>query len=216
MLVSVGWLGGLQTWAGKWIIEGYNLTALQRTLEFEEELAERFGGGTATARSKDIESDTEELEDDVEHDNHSAASEIRKKYEKKLAARDGKGSQPLSGSKEAKEPPPSGAGFNFRGIISSCFEAHLTVYVELEEKTLMENLEKLVQEETWEAEEGSQTNILSSSTQGNSWETVCSPTQSGYGWGMVEKRFPAIPASRMDWVWNWDRWGSFLVTLVKT
>lgn len=35
--------------------------------------------------------------------------------------------------------------FNFRGIISSCFEAHLAVYVELEEKTLMEHLEKLVQ-----------------------------------------------------------------------
>jgi len=35
--------------------------------------------------------------------------------------------------------------FNFRGIISSCFEPHLTVYVELEEKTLMESLEKLVQ-----------------------------------------------------------------------
>lgn len=35
--------------------------------------------------------------------------------------------------------------FNFRGIISSCFEPHLTVYIELEEKTLMENLEKLVQ-----------------------------------------------------------------------
>lgn len=77
--------------------------------------------------------------------------------------------------------------FNFRGIISSCFEVHLTVYVELEEKTLMEHLEKLVQvilhfqnvikileyisynaiyqEETWETEEGSQTNILSSSMQ---------------------------------------------------
>lgn len=55
--------------------------------------------------------------------------------------------------------------FNFRGIISSCFEPHLTVYVELEEKTLMEHLEKLVQEETWDTEEGSQTNILSSSMQ---------------------------------------------------
>lgn len=84
--------------------------------------------------------------------------------------------------------------FNFRGIISSCFEPHLTVYVELEEKTLMESLEKLVQviwldsisfanrlnnsltsfchfhllklqEETWDIEEGSQTHILSSSMQ---------------------------------------------------
>jgi hypothetical protein len=35
--------------------------------------------------------------------------------------------------------------FNFRGIVSSCFEPHLTVYVELEEKTLMDSLEKLVQ-----------------------------------------------------------------------
>ncbi|KAG5524526.1 hypothetical protein RHGRI_031253 [Rhododendron griersonianum] len=55
--------------------------------------------------------------------------------------------------------------FNFRGIISSCFELHMAVYVELEEKTLMENLEKLVQEETWDIEEGTQTNILSSSMQ---------------------------------------------------
>ncbi|CAN0902402.1 Vacuolar protein sorting-associated protein 53 A [Linum grandiflorum] len=37
------------------------------------------------------------------------------------------------------------AGFNFRGIISSYFEPYLTSYVELEQKTLMENLEKLVQ-----------------------------------------------------------------------
>ncbi|KAL0340764.1 UNVERIFIED_CONTAM: Vacuolar protein sorting-associated protein 53 A [Sesamum radiatum] len=58
-----------------------------------------------------------------------------------------------------------GAGFNFRGIISSCFEPYLMVYVELEEKTLMEHLEKLVQEETWDVEDGSQTNILSSSIQ---------------------------------------------------
>lgn len=35
--------------------------------------------------------------------------------------------------------------FNFRGIISSCFEPYLAVYVELEEKSLMEHLEKLVQ-----------------------------------------------------------------------
>ncbi|XP_073016173.1 vacuolar protein sorting-associated protein 53 A-like [Primulina eburnea] len=58
-----------------------------------------------------------------------------------------------------------GAGFNFQGIISSCFEPYLTLYVELEEKTLMEHLEKLVREETWETEEGNQNNILSSSMQ---------------------------------------------------
>ncbi|KAF3548745.1 hypothetical protein DY000_02010320 [Brassica cretica] len=55
--------------------------------------------------------------------------------------------------------------FNFRGIISSCFEPHLTPYIELEEKTLMEHLEKVVQEETWDIEYGSQNNVLHSSTQ---------------------------------------------------
>lgn len=35
--------------------------------------------------------------------------------------------------------------FDFNGVISSCFEPHLGSYVELEEKTLMETLEKLIQ-----------------------------------------------------------------------
>lgn len=33
----------------------------------------------------------------------------------------------------------------FRGSISSCFEAHLSLYVDLEERTLMEVLDKLIQ-----------------------------------------------------------------------
>ncbi|KAG8390647.1 hypothetical protein BUALT_Bualt01G0105400 [Buddleja alternifolia] len=104
---------------------GTLLLALQRTLEFEEELAEKFGGGS---RGRESGSDIGEQD----------------------------------GHKDFSVPD---AGFNFRGIISSCFEPYLTVYVELEEKTLMEHLEKLVQEETWDIEEGSQNNILSSSMQ---------------------------------------------------
>lgn len=136
---------------------GTLLLALQRTLEFEEELAEKFGGDT---RRKDIGSDIEEV--DKGENNSQTVSDIRKKYEKKLAANQGSGTEEKDGNKDLSVP---GAGFNFRGIISSCFEPHLTVYVELEEKTLMENLEKLVQEETWDIEEGSQTNVLSSSVQ---------------------------------------------------
>ncbi|XXG68435.1 hypothetical protein AAC387_Pa06g1522 [Persea americana] len=135
------------------------LTALQRTLEFEEELAEKFSGGTVGSRNRESESEIEEI--DKGESNNPAISEIRKKYEKKLAPPHG--TDPDNNSHKDLSVP--GAGFNFRGIISSCFEPHLTVYVELEEKTLMENLEKLVQEETWETEEGSQTNILSSSMQ---------------------------------------------------
>uniref|UniRef100_A0A7C9ER58 Uncharacterized protein n=1 Tax=Opuntia streptacantha TaxID=393608 RepID=A0A7C9ER58_OPUST len=136
---------------------GTLLMALQRTLEFEEELAEKFGGSSQT---KETRSDADDL--DKGENTSQSVSDIRKKYEKKLAAHQESGNDEKDSKKEYSVP---GAGFNFRGIISSCFEPHLTVYVELEEKTLMEHLEKLVQEETWDAEEGSQTNILSSSMQ---------------------------------------------------
>ncbi|XP_057980569.1 vacuolar protein sorting-associated protein 53 A isoform X2 [Malania oleifera] len=134
---------------------GTLLLALQRTLEFEEELAEKFGG----VRSREIGSDIEETEGE---NKSQIVSDIRKKYEKKLAAHQGSGINENDGHRDLPVP---GAGFNFHGIISSCFEPHLVVYIELEEKTLMENLEKLVQEETWEIEESGQTNILSSSMQ---------------------------------------------------
>ncbi|RDX83535.1 Vacuolar protein sorting-associated protein 53 A, partial [Mucuna pruriens] len=136
---------------------GALLLALQRTLEFEDELAEKFGGGT---QNREIGNEIEEIGRGT--NSSSNALDIRKKYEKKLAAHQGGGSEEKDGSKDLAVP---GAGFNFRGIISSCFEPHLTVYVELEEKTLMESLEKLVQEETWDIEEGSQSSVLSSSMQ---------------------------------------------------
>ncbi|XP_008793539.2 vacuolar protein sorting-associated protein 53 A [Phoenix dactylifera] len=139
---------------------GTLLLALQRTLEFEEELAEKFSGGTTGSQNREFEGDAEETDEGEKH--NLLVSDIRKKYEKKLALHRG-GTEPEKDKYKDLSVP--GAGFNFRGIISSCFEPHLAVYVELEEKTLMEHLEKLVQEETWETEEGSQTNILSSSMQ---------------------------------------------------
>ncbi|GAV83547.1 Vps53_N domain-containing protein [Cephalotus follicularis] len=136
---------------------GTLLLALQRTLEFEDELAEKFGGGS---RSREIGTEIEEI--DKGESNNQNVSDIKKKYERKLAAHQESKTDEKDVNNYLSGP---GAGFNFRGIISSCFERHLTVYVELEEKTLMENLEKLVQEETWDIEEGSQNNVLSSSMQ---------------------------------------------------
>ncbi|XP_028099859.1 vacuolar protein sorting-associated protein 53 A-like [Camellia sinensis] len=130
--------------------------ALQRTLEFEEELAEKFGDST---HGRETGNDNEET--GRGGNNSQTVSDIRKKYEKKLAAHQGSESE----EKDRQKDLVPGAGFNFHGIVSSCFEPHLTVYVELEERTLMENLEKLVQEETWDIEEGNQTNILPSSMQ---------------------------------------------------
>ncbi|KAM4071352.1 hypothetical protein ACB094_11G056000 [Castanea mollissima] len=136
---------------------GTLLMALQRTLEFEDELAEKFGGGT---RSREIGNEIEKI--GTGQSSSQSISDIRKKYERKLAAHQDSGTDEHDRNKDLSVP---GAGFNFRGIISSCFEPHLIICVELEEKTLMENLEKLVQEETWDIEEGSQNNVLSSSMQ---------------------------------------------------
>lgn len=64
------------------------LQALQRTLEFEDELAEKFGGGT---QSREVGNEIEEI--GRGGNSGSSASDIRKKYEKKLAAHQGSGSE---------------------------------------------------------------------------------------------------------------------------
>ncbi|ANM60115.1 Membrane trafficking VPS53 family protein [Arabidopsis thaliana] len=137
------------------------LLALQSTVEFEKELEKKFGGGVPT---KDIEDDIEEI--GTWEDNSQNISKIRKKYEKKFAASQETEENGFQQEKTGnKDLSVTGAGFNFRGMISSCFEPHLTPYIELEEKTLMDDLEKIVQEESWDVEDGSQNNVLSSSTQ---------------------------------------------------
>jgi len=60
------------------------LQALQRTLEFEDELAEKFGGGT---QNREIANEIEEIGRGTNSSN--SALDIRKKYEKKLAAHQG-------------------------------------------------------------------------------------------------------------------------------
>lgn len=143
------------------------LQTLKSTTEFEKDLATAFGEGNDPTVSKDVDSADES--DDVQpggEDEHSASA-IRKKYEKQLAEKAGRNAQSSSGTEDSssKAPASSPIQLSFYGIISSCFEPHMSAYVELEERTLIESVDKLVQTESWEAEEGSQTNILSSSTQ---------------------------------------------------
>lgn len=61
--------------------------ALQRTLEFEEEMAEKFSGGTASTHDKELGSDVEET--GLGESNKQIVLDIRKKYEKKLAVQHG-------------------------------------------------------------------------------------------------------------------------------
>ncbi|KAL0403453.1 UNVERIFIED_CONTAM: Vacuolar protein sorting-associated protein 53 A [Sesamum radiatum] len=59
---------------------GTLLLALQRTLEFEEELAEKFGAGSGSRESGN------DIGESNSENSNQAVSDIRKKYEKKLAA----------------------------------------------------------------------------------------------------------------------------------
>ena len=66
--------------------------ALQRTLEFEEELAKKFSGGTTNSRSREYGNDVDDV-DEGENSNKRIVSDIQKKYEKKLALHRGGGTE---------------------------------------------------------------------------------------------------------------------------
>lgn len=61
-----------------------HVQALQRTIEFEEELADKFGG---SGSSRTVTDGFEET--DTTENNNQTVLDIRKKYEKKLAAHQG-------------------------------------------------------------------------------------------------------------------------------
>ncbi|CAE5959889.1 unnamed protein product [Arabidopsis arenosa] len=110
------------------------LQELERTLKFELELEMKFGGGVPTKHIGD------DIEETVDGESYSPnVSEIHMKF---------------AANHDLVET------INLRGIISSCFEPHLTHYIEEE---LMQYLEKVVQEETWDTDEENLNNILSSS-----------------------------------------------------
>ncbi|KAL9271980.1 Vacuolar protein sorting-associated protein 53 A-like protein [Drosera capensis] len=69
--------------------------ALQRTLEFEEELAEKFGGNT---QSRETKGDADDM--DKGESNSRLVTDIRKKYEKKLAAHQRDGNEEKDGHKD--------------------------------------------------------------------------------------------------------------------
>nr|GEY74689.1 membrane trafficking VPS53 family protein [Tanacetum cinerariifolium] len=110
--------------------------ALQTTIEFEEELAEKFGGSGSSRNVTDafVKTHKSESNDQIFIVLLVVGITLNKQT---FCCQD----------KDIAVPE---VGFNFYGIISSCFEPHLMVYVEFEDKTLMDNLDKLINEETWE------------------------------------------------------------------
>lgn len=109
------------------------LTALQRTIEFENEMMERFAPAAASRRSE------------VDFVDASLSDMMRRKYSLDDQSQTSKESEYVEDAAEAV------SNIRFRGAISGVFEAHLQCYVDLEESSLMDVLDGLLKEETWKS-----------------------------------------------------------------
>ena len=137
------------------------LKALHSTLDFEKELNMIAGGGGEISLYKFEEDDGEQGGRPEEEGELTEAQIIKKKYEAMRRKNEGENDDSAGGKSTAARETTQ----TFTGSISSCFEEHLKCYVELEEKSLMETVNNLVNEELWEADSAGESNVLSSSVQ---------------------------------------------------
>ena len=126
------------------------LQVLQRTIEFEKDMQERFGGLPAQAADEEA-----DVFAGVGGAGNSAA-DVRGKYERMRKE------QAAEEAEEANGPQPATQQVAFQGLISSCIEPHLGAYTALETQTLIETLDQLIASETWDGEGSSSGKVLSS------------------------------------------------------
>eukprot|EP01113_Clastostelium_recurvatum_P017040 TRINITY_DN1995_c0_g1_i3.p1 TRINITY_DN1995_c0_g1~~TRINITY_DN1995_c0_g1_i3.p1 ORF type:complete len:1025 (-),score=255.52 TRINITY_DN1995_c0_g1_i3:12-3086(-) len=92
---------------------------------------------------------------------HSADA-IRARWKKHLAEKERtKRASKSASALGPKVPPPSK---RFRGIISTCFDPYMDLYIEQEDRNLGAMLEKVMEEETWTVEDDTANKILASAT----------------------------------------------------
>ena len=142
------------------------LSAMHKTVAFERDLDEHFGlkgsvsHGASHARSSSSVSDRSDSTHDAFGaalgDDADAASAVRakhaaKKREERLAEQKGGRALPMDSAAEALRDTST---LSFRNVVSSCFEDHLGGYVDMEERQMVEELERLLLAETWGATNG--------------------------------------------------------------
>jgi len=142
------------------------LQALQRTIEFEDELQERFGGqaaAAAAAAAAGADAGDDAFLAGLEGGGSGeSAADVRAKYERQRRER--AESEADEASTAATAAPPA-AVVSFKGMISSCIEPHMGAYTDLETRTLLEALDTLVSKETWDGQGSSSGRVLASAEQ---------------------------------------------------
>ena len=129
------------------------LSALKGTLAFEKELEERFGSDAGMTRGGSLDFDDD---DDDGMDYETGAAAVRRKYEMKRRERE-RAEASANGT-----GVPEGEQYTYKGLISKVFDKHMKPYVALERQTLMQTMNGLVDDETWEVEDDDENNVLQS------------------------------------------------------
>eukprot|EP00762_Andalucia_godoyi_P002399 ANDGO_02798.mRNA.1 Vacuolar protein sorting-associated protein 53 A len=142
------------------------MKVLRKTIEFEKQIQVKF--------SRDAQKPLDGIDDisiDPNVDPHSAAGIrqkhlIRKKKEALEKERREKGANANKSMAEAnatEEIRQLQQAYRYTGLISSCFEPFLRIYIEQEERSMMDMLSSVLSQETWKADQSVKLRVLSSS-----------------------------------------------------
>jgi len=139
---------------------GTLLHVLQKTIEFEQELGERYQEeGRPDGVMGDV--NDSELDAELKELDTTTTVGIRRKYEI-LRIKESRQAEEARTSEVAGVLQPS---VRYRGLVSDVFEPYLDYYISAEEKNMRATVLAMVQKETWAAAEDSFTKVLDSSAQ---------------------------------------------------
>jgi vacuolar protein sorting-associated protein 53 len=122
------------------------LIAMQKTIDFEKEIQFRWGGGGEERQVERGGTASSSLADGLVTNSESAARVKARVMQERSIKEAGEKEKEKEKEKETR------ASFKFIGIMSACFEAHISVYVEMERSKLNEQLRRLISEENWHSE----------------------------------------------------------------
>ena len=143
------------------------LHVLQKTIEFEQELGDRFAEQVVVDESTGevVETEVTELSDlyeELQGVDTTTTAGIRKKYEllRKIETQEGAANTTTASVSNTVTRPST----KFRGLISIVFEQYMSVYINAEERNMRQMIARAVSEEKWGVGD-SFTKVLDSSAQ---------------------------------------------------
>eukprot|EP00026_Physarum_polycephalum_P000791 Phypoly_transcript_00792.p1 GENE.Phypoly_transcript_00792~~Phypoly_transcript_00792.p1 ORF type:complete len:859 (-),score=180.78 Phypoly_transcript_00792:53-2629(-) len=144
------------------------VNAVKKTIEFEKELCSKFQESERPIIHDDDEEEENKREEPPAEDEDNedfttspyTAAAIKKKWERHQAMKEREKKKKLSQQKK-KNPP---AAMQFKGMISTCFDPYMDLYIQQEDRNMREMLNNLVAGETWLVPEHESNKVLASST----------------------------------------------------